>query len=228
MRLWLLIKFILKKPWIKVVLAISLDGKIAISKGDKNRIGGIGDREVLEDSLAWSDAIIMGGGTLRAHRNTCLIHKSNLIQERIKQGRQSQPISLVVSNQENYSINWPFFKQPIKRWLISSNNHSTGYERLIPMHKNWSETLSKLSEEGLSRLVLLGGAKLVSSFLKEDQIDELQLTFTPKLIGGDQSWIPIEKDLLPSQLSNFNSWRLKETKILVNSELLLIYVRIRN
>ena len=65
----------MNKIWIKVVLAISLDGRISLPNGGKAQLGNKGDRRVLEESLAWADATLMGGETLRVHKNTCLIHE---------------------------------------------------------------------------------------------------------------------------------------------------------
>ena len=110
----------MKKKWVKLVLASSIDGRIAYPEGGKTQLGQSGDRLVLEESLAWSDATLIGGGTLRAHQNTCLIHNYELIKHRTSKGRSEQPIAIVISNQKDFCKDWPFFKQPIKRWLICS------------------------------------------------------------------------------------------------------------
>ena len=62
------------KPLVRLALALSIDGRLAPSNGGKASLGGIGDRKALEEALAWSDASLMGSGTLRAHKNICLIH----------------------------------------------------------------------------------------------------------------------------------------------------------
>ena len=57
----------MSSTWIKLVLAISIDGRIAYSHGGASNIGGTGDRKILEQSLAWSDATLMGRKTLSIH-----------------------------------------------------------------------------------------------------------------------------------------------------------------
>ena len=223
----------MKIPWVRLVLAISIDGRLALPHGGKTYLGGEGDRLLLEESLAWSDGALIGGGTLRAHCNTCLIHKPQLLKKRQTEGRSDQPISLVVSSQKDFCSSWPFFNQPIKRWLISPNEISTQFsansffERQFLLKNTWSETLSELAVAGLSRLVLLGGANLVGSFLQADQIDELQLTFTPKIIGGKYNWIPNNIEDLPASFQAGNAWLLKENKPLSDNELMLRYFRNR-
>ncbi len=217
----------------RLVLVISLDGKLGFLKGEKADLGEEGDRKVLEEALAWADATMIGGGTLRAHKNTCLIKDLSLINKRSLEGRSKQPISIVVSNQKKFPTNWPYFQQPIDRWILTKkvsnikNTPPIGYSRQIDLKPGWSETLKDLYEQGLSRLVLLGGAELVGSFLKDDQIDELQLTLTPKVIGGSHSWVPQNLSNLPRELATPEAWELSKFKKLSGNELMLNYKRKR-
>ena len=62
-----------RRPFVRLVLAISLDGRLAPPEGGAAQLGGEGDRRALEHALAWADACLIGAGTLRAHQCTCLI-----------------------------------------------------------------------------------------------------------------------------------------------------------
>ena len=223
----------MKIPRIRVVLAISLDGRLAFPHQASKPLGGMGDRHYLEKSLAWADGALIGGGTIRAHCNTCLIHDEVLLKKRTEEGRPKQPIAVVISSQKDFCQKWSFFNQPIKRWLISPSQISSqfsggppvGYERQFFMQENWANTMSQLTKAGLKRLVLLGGAHLVGSFLQADQVDELQLTLTPKIIGGDYNWVPQNIEKLPTELSQSDAWLLSENKSIGDNELLLHYIR---
>ena len=59
-------------------------------------------------------------------------------------------------------------------------------------------------------------------------MDELQLTLTPKVIGGEYTWLPIQIENLPTKLSIPEAWILKENERLGDNELLLRYFRNRN
>lgn len=217
--------------WVKVVLVISLDGRITAGKGSKAKLGGPGDRKVLEESLEWADAILMGGETLRIHQNTCLIHQKDLIEKRISEKRSNQPISIIISNKNDHPSDLPFFSEPINRWIITSKSNlkelhpNNGYKKLISLKEKWADTLSKIYEEGVEKLTVLGGARLVGSLLIEDQVNELQLTLTPKLIGGESSWIPNYIKNLPINFSNKNSWLLSKFELLEEDEIMLSYIR---
>ena len=117
----------MKTPLIRLVLAVSLDGRLAFPSGAATHLGREGDRQFLEKSLAWADGTLIGGGTLRAHKNTCLIHNQELIKTRISEGRSKQPTAIVISRQPKFCNSWPFFQQPIQRWLISPEEISRKY-----------------------------------------------------------------------------------------------------
>jgi len=154
-----------------------------------------------------------------------------LLKKRQLEGRSEQPTVVVISSQKDFCNSWPFFKQPIQRWIINPSDKSNpcntlfGYERKFSMKASWPETISQLNKAGLCRLVLLGGAKLIGSFLAADQIDEIQLTLTPKILGGPYTWVPTELQNLPKVFQESDAWHLKENVLLSNNELLLLYHR---
>ena len=221
----------MKKIWIKLVLASSIDGRIAYPEGGKTQLGQVGDRFVLEESLAWSDGILIGGQTLRDHQSVCMIKNQHLIQKRVLEGKAEQPISLIASNQIDFPLNWLFFKQPIQRWLLQKENNDNkstlpiGFNNRIFLIFKCRDSLNELYKKGVSKIVLLGGANLISSFLQEDLINELQITITPHLLGGSYCWVSSELNNLKSIMNNSENWILKETKNLGNNELLLRYFR---
>ena len=221
----------MKKQWVKLVIASSIDGRIAYPEGGKTQLGQSGDRLVLEESLAWSDGILIGGQTLRAHKSTCIIKNKDLIKKRVLEGKAEQPISLIASNQIDFPINWIFFKQPVQKWLLQKE-HKTheiilpkGFNERIYLKSKWRDSLYDLYEKGFSKIVLLGGANLISSFLKEDLINELQITITPHILGGSYCWVSSKLNNLNKIMNQSNNWTLKESKRLGNNELLIRYFR---
>ena len=68
-------------PRVIIVIASSLDGRIAFPEGGESHLGSEEDRKMLDQNLSMVDATIFGLGTLKAHESTYLIknHKSNPI-----------------------------------------------------------------------------------------------------------------------------------------------------
>jgi len=96
------------------VLAVSLDGRRGLPRvAVLAQLGGRGDRQVLEEALAWADGCLIGAGSLRQHGSTCLIHRPGLLEGRLRNGRSSQPIAVVVSRQGLLDPSLPFL---ISRW----------------------------------------------------------------------------------------------------------------
>ena len=227
----------MNRPELWLVLAISLDGRLAPAAGGAAQLGGPGDRRALEEALAWADGCLIGAGTLRMHGSTCLLHQADLLEQRRLQGRSLQPAALVVSRSSQFSPDLPFFAQPLDRWLLApaaqvgstevcaDSGLRRGFQRQLPL-LGWPETLAVLAAAGLKRLLLLGGAQLAATVLAADAVDGLQLTLCPTLLGGKHTWIPGER-LLPQGLEG-ETWQLEQSRRLGGGELLLRYRRHRS
>ena len=96
------------------------------------------------------------------------------------------------------------------------------------MSSCWSETLNDLASKGWCRLVLLGGAVLTHSLLAQDVVDELQLTLSPRILGGSFNWLLQSDTPLPASLASSQAWSLLEARSLADNELLVHYRRNRS
>ena len=208
-------------PSLRLVLAVSLDGRLAPREGGAAQLGGIGDRRALEEALAWADGCLIGAETLRRHGSTCLIHAPDLLAQRSAAGRGDQPVAVVVSRSARIPAEMSFWQQPLERWLLAPSGTPSlpGVRRHLNL-EDWSSSLAALKAGGLARLVVLGGASLAASLLAEGWIEELQLTLCPRLLGGAHSWVPLEAAV---QVGN---WRLEEHRRLAGDDLLLRYRRV--
>ena len=219
-------------PEVRLVLAVSLDGRLAPATGGAAQLGGVGDRRVLEEALAWSDGCLIGANTLRLHGCTCLIRDVDLLEQREQQGRSAQPVAVVLSRVLDWDQGLRFFKQPLQRWLAAVNpgdqevrpDDAAGFDCVLPAQLTWQALLDELACAGLERLVLLGGAGLCGSLLAEDLVDQLQLTITPHLLGGPHTWVPMDCTV-PLCIDPNRGWSLKSVRQLSASEVVLHYQR---
>ena len=206
----------LPAPEVRLVLAVSLDGRLAPATGGAAQLGGQGDRRALEEALAWADGALVGGQTIRAHGCTCLIRDADLLDQRQQEKRPPQPAALVVSRQADWGQDLRFFQQPLERWLLGPLEAAPpGFDRALPLQA-WPQTLAAT---GFERLLLLGGAQMASQLLAEELVDELQLTLVPQLLGGPHSWLRSDFALAS------RGWQLQEHRPLGGEELLLRYRR---
>jgi len=210
-------------PRVTIFIASSLDGRIAFPDGGESHLGSKEDRKMLDKNLSFVDATIFGLGTLKAHKSTYLI-KNNFETKEAKISK-SQPISIVASNSKKFNRNWKYFRQPIRRWLISSNkvdnSLNNDFEKQVFFENSWGKTLISLKKQGINDLALLGGAKLINSFIKEDLITDIKITIVPRIIGGKFTWIPPEQS---NEIFNLKKvWEIKSIKNLMNNEIHIHY-----
>jgi len=213
-------------PRVIIVIASSLDGRIAFPGGGETHLGSEEDKKMLNQNLSMVDATIFGLGTLIAHQSTYLIKNLNDNDE--VNISKSQPISIVASNSKKFNSNWKYFSQPIRRWLISSskvdNSSNNEFEKELFFEDSWKKTLISLKKQGINDLALLGGAKLINSFIKEDLITDIKITIIPRIIGGIYTWIPPEQTNAIFNLKRL--WEIKSIKNLMNNEIHVHYKKI--
>ena len=216
----------MSKPRIILVIASSIDGRIAFPDGGGSHLGTFEDKKILNNSLSEVDATLFGSGTLKAHQSNFLIKKFQAKND-IKISNK-QPIAIVAGNPTKFSFDWKFFNQPIKRWLLNSNQEpfkdSSKFEKVFTLKNNMKDILELLQQEGLNSIALLGGSKLIYTFALEDLIDEIKITIVPKLIGGDYSWIPTSEK--QSIFKSNQQWRLISSQELSTHEMFLHYSKI--
>ena len=116
----------------------------------------------------------------------------------------------------------------IRDRLISSNkidnSSNNDFEKQLTFEDSWGKTLIKLKKQGINDLALLGGAKLINSFIKEDLISDIKITIIPRIIGGKYTWIPPEKT---NEIFNLKRlWEIKSIKNLMNNEIHIHYEKI--
>jgi 5-amino-6-(5-phosphoribosylamino)uracil reductase len=136
-------------PRVIIVIASSLDGRIAFPGGGESHLGSEEDKKMLNQHLSIVDATIFGLGTLIAHQSTYLVKNLNDNDE-VKISK-SQPISIVASNSKKFNSNWKYFRQPIRRWLISSskvdNSSNNHFEKELFFEDSWGKTLISLKKK---------------------------------------------------------------------------------
>ena len=136
-------------PQVRLVLAVSLDGRLAPPEGGAAQLGGAGDRRALEEALAWADGCLIGAETLRLHGSTCLIRQADLLERRRLQGRPPQPWALAVSGSGRLDPQLPFFHQPLRRGLVAPAgvwaSSAAGFDRLWALPAEASGAASRPS-----------------------------------------------------------------------------------
>lgn len=193
------------RPYTTVVLAMSMDGKIADVKRSPARFSSRADKAHLEKQIAAADAVLFGASTLRAYGTTLSVSNPQLLQKRKERSLPPQPVQILASLQANIDPQLHFFRQPVPRWLLTTSvgakqwEGRSEFEQILVCEAtpfspeiDWVAALQRLASLGLSRLAVLGGGQLVGSLVASDLIDEFWLTVCPIILGGATAPTPVE------------------------------------
>jgi riboflavin biosynthesis pyrimidine reductase len=157
-----------KRPSTTVVLAMSADGKIADVRRDRARFSSGSDRTHLEKQVSQADGVLFGAGTLRAYGTTLSVSNPELLTLRLQCGKSPQPVQIVCSSLGDLDPEWRFFRQPVPRWLLTTDAGArrwegrAEFERVLVVEAtregfNWIAAFAQFSELGLQNLAVLGG-----------------------------------------------------------------------
>ncbi|MEA5463228.1 RibD family protein [Leptothoe sp. PORK10 BA2] len=192
------------RPHVTAILAMSADGKISDTHGTAARFPSANDQRHLEQRLATADATLFGAGTLRAYGTTALVKDPALLATRCQRQQPPQPTHIVCSRSGGIVPNAHFFRQPVPRWLLTTQagaehwREQPGFDRvwIAPIKTageyHWPQILQELHTLGMGHVLVMGGGQLVAGLMAADVIDELWLTICPLIIGGATSPTPCD------------------------------------
>lgn len=172
-----------KRPFITLKLATSLDSKIATSSRKSQWITGEKARAYVHDLRGTHDAILVGIGTVLTD-NPLLTCRSNttshphLVRVVLDSWLRTPPTSKLVQTAEQSPC-----------WIYSRKDGELGHATIIsspdPNHLTPQHIAEDLANRGITRLLIEGGSKVATSFLKAGLVDNLTWIRAPILIGND-------------------------------------------
>ena len=177
------------KPYVILSAAISIDGKIATRTGD-SKLSSIEDFHRLHKLRTKVDAIIIGKNTL--------MHDDPLLTVRHVKGKN--PIRIILDSNGEISSTSKILQTSsdvptiiaVSKKITKSNLQKLKrfpIEIIITGEKsvNIKSLLKKLLKKKITTILVEGGGTLNWEFIKEDLFDELILTLSPFVIGGNNS-----------------------------------------
>lgn len=177
-----------ERPFITLSYAQSLDGSIASESRRPLPLSSRASLEVTHALRAAHHAILVGIGTVLADDPALTV--------RFADGEHPQPI--VVDSRLRTPTDSKLLEGPMTPWIATTKHappeslkalEAAGADllRLPTNPRGWVDLrkmLHTISERGVQRLMVEGGARIITSLLQEKLVDLLILTITPHLIGG--------------------------------------------
>lgn len=188
-----------KRPRIIANFALSLDGKVSTRNRTPSLFTSPRDKERLLEIRSLGDALIVGRTTVEADTMSMGLPDDSLRANRVARGQLEFPLRVVVSERGNFKPKWKIFHSRGGRVILFSSNKIKlrtkqslqkldGVDLCIFEKFSIAKVLKSLRNQyGVSTVVCEGGPTLLRSLLEIDALDEIYLTFAPRIFGGAEA-----------------------------------------
>lgn len=176
-------------PHVIVKAALSLDGKIATSKGESKWITNDACRQYVHELRSRVDAVTVGSGTVRTDNprlDVRGVHGKN-------------PYAVIVDEKLSLSKSANVFKRKKGETIVLTTVAASkemlrfienkGHKVIVCRADSKGlvflpHALDKLGKLGITSILVEGGGKLFADFFRRNLIDKFVMCLAPKIIGG--------------------------------------------
>ncbi len=179
------------RPWVVVNMIASIDGVTAVD-GGSTALGDDDDKAVFQALRAIPDAVLVGAGTVRAENYSPVRLDEMRRRRRTEAGLSPVPTLAIVSGRLSLEPSARVFSDAdYKPLLLTGTSADPGRLAVLGDAADIAFLPDLTAEAILERLspaevvLLEGGPSLNGQFAGAGLIDELNLTVSPALFGGD-------------------------------------------
>jgi riboflavin-specific deaminase-like protein len=184
------------RPYLILNMISTVDGRASVG-GRSGPIGDRADRELFHALRASVDAVMVGAGTVRVERYGRIIRDEATRRRRSEQGLGPEPLACIVSGRLSLPADLPLLADPAAHVVVltasaaSLPNAAARVEYVRAAHDGRLDLLAantELAERfGVRTLLCEGGPHLNAELLQAGLVDELFLSLSPKLAGGEDA-----------------------------------------
>jgi len=185
-------------PWVRVKLAMSLDGRTAMASGESKWITGSEARQDVQRLRASADAILTGIGTVLTDDPSLNVR---LDASALKiQGEVRQPKRVVIDTQLKTPLDAKLIKLEGETLIVTADDNQD--EQLIRAfkamgvkfvlvnkdssgHLSLKTTLEQLAKQEINEVHVEAGATLCGSLIQQKLVDEIIIYMAPVLMGAN-------------------------------------------
>ncbi|WP_374708390.1 bifunctional diaminohydroxyphosphoribosylaminopyrimidine deaminase/5-amino-6-(5-phosphoribosylamino)uracil reductase RibD [Chitinimonas sp. BJYL2] len=175
------------RPWLRLKIAASLDGKTALANGESQWITGPEARADVQRLRARSCVMLTGSGTVLKDDPLLTVRDLDI-------GRQ--PLRVVLDSRAQLSTHAKLLHAPGKTLVIVADAPATHVQALQAVgadvvalpdqhgRVDLAATLVLLGQRGCNEITVESGARLNGAWLQSGLVDEVILYQAPVLLGG--------------------------------------------
>lgn len=185
-----------QRPWVRVKLAMSLDGRTAMASGESQWLTGTGARSDVQRLRARSCAIVSGVETV-LHDNAALSVRATELQlPDAEEIARRQPLRLVLDSKLRLHPPARIFAQPGRLVIATLNDEQKRWEQAIdggaeifraPENNgriDLNAVMSFLTAQQCNEVLVEAGATLAGAFWRAGLVDWLTIYMAPTLLGS--------------------------------------------
>ena len=183
----------MKRPYITLKFAQTLDGRIAARDGSSKWISGPGSLKLAHKLRAENDGILIGAGTILQDNPSLTV--------RLIKGKN--PARIIIDPK----LRTPYAARIIKNTKIAKTIIVTARKApkakvakfrqkgvefvFLPLSKRGNVDLKKiiriLYRKGIKSILVEGGGRIITSFIKKGIVDKLIVIISPRILGKGKS-----------------------------------------
>jgi 3,4-dihydroxy 2-butanone 4-phosphate synthase/GTP cyclohydrolase II len=215
----------LARPYVSLSFAQSLDGSISLHPSAPVRLSNTHSQSFTHRVRAIHESILIGIGTLIADDPQLTV--------RLTPGKDPRPV--VVDSHLRFPMKARLLQQnSTKPWIASTSEindekamkireRGGSILQLPALPNGWvnlSALMQNLQESGIRSLMVEGGARIITSFLRERLADQIILTIVPMILGGFRGVRELEDFISPfmTNLQNIH-YELIQDNLIVRGDL---------
>jgi riboflavin biosynthesis pyrimidine reductase len=183
-----------KRPHVLSNMVSTVDGRASI-EGRSGPIAGPADRQLFHALRSPVDAVMAGAGTMRVERYGRIIREESRRRLRLERGLSAEPLACIVSGSLALPPDLPLLAEPAAHVVVLTSSEAelpasvarvdyirttSGGELDLP------GALSELRRRFAVEVLLCeGGPHLNGELLRAGLVDEMFISLSPELAGGD-------------------------------------------
>ncbi|MFD4420612.1 pyrimidine reductase family protein [Agromyces sp. NPDC058484] len=182
-------------PRVRMNFVMSLDGAVTVD----GRSGGLGDatdRRTMQVLRTLADVVLVGAGTVRVEGYGGVRVGEADAAWRRSHGLADQPGIAVVSSRLDLGPEHPFFARATGRPILVTHEGAPADRRdalaavadVITCGRDAVDPramIDALADRGMPQVLCEGGPHLFGALVEADVVDELCLSLSPTIVGGD-------------------------------------------
>ncbi|GGW33458.1 MULTISPECIES: bifunctional diaminohydroxyphosphoribosylaminopyrimidine deaminase/5-amino-6-(5-phosphoribosylamino)uracil reductase RibD [Vreelandella] len=189
-----------RRPFVRLKMAMSLDGRTAMGSGESQWITGPQARTQVQRLRARSSAILSGVESMIMDDARLTLRPEQLALPQAEEIVLRQPLRVILDSRLRLPLAAACLREPGRTLIITTEQHSpdkrqrleaAGAEiQVLPSDAGGRVELADMlrwlaDNEQVNELLVETGATLAGALLDAQLVDELQLFVAPTLLGGD-------------------------------------------